>query len=80
MSTITMNDYQLIDVHDSAQYLLVPEGAEAPEGLDDSIIVLQKPSGQRSIWRPAPRWRCSVPWIRYGQHQDERNRRVRLVH
>ena len=37
------NDYQLIDVHDSAQYLLVPEGAEAPEGLDDSIIVLQKP-------------------------------------
>lgn len=37
------NDYQLIDVHDSAQYLLVPEGAEALEGLDDSIIVLQKP-------------------------------------
>lgn len=37
------NDYQLIDVHDSVQYLLVPEGAEAPEGLDDSIIVLQKP-------------------------------------
>ena len=37
------SDYQLIDVHDSAQYLLVPEGAEAPEGLDDSIIVLQKP-------------------------------------
>ena len=37
------NDYQLIDVHDSAQYLLLPEGAEAPEGLDDSIIVLQKP-------------------------------------
>ena len=37
------DDYQLIDVHDSAQYLLVPEGAEAPEGLDDSIIVLQKP-------------------------------------
>lgn len=37
------DDYQLIDVHDSAQYLLVPEGAEAPEGLDESIIVLQKP-------------------------------------
>ena len=37
------DDYQLIDVHDSAQYLLVPEGAEAPENLDDSIIVLQKP-------------------------------------
>lgn len=37
------NDYQLIDVHDSAQYLLVPEGAEAPEDLDESIIVLQKP-------------------------------------
>ena len=37
------DDYQLIDIHDSAQYLLVPEGAEAPEGLDESIIVLQKP-------------------------------------
>lgn len=37
------DDYQLIDVHDSAQYLLVPEGAEAPDGLDEDIIVLQKP-------------------------------------
>ena len=35
--------YQLIDVHDSAQYLLVPEGKEAPEGLDEEIRVLEKP-------------------------------------
>lgn len=27
------NDYALIDVHDSAQYLLVPDGQEAPDGL-----------------------------------------------
>ena len=35
--------YSLIDVHDSARYLVVPEGKEAPEGLDSDIIVLQKP-------------------------------------
>ena len=35
--------YQLIDVHGDRQYLLVPEGMEAPEGLDESIIVLYKP-------------------------------------
>lgn len=36
-------DYQLIDVHDSAQYLLVPENGEIPEGLDENIRILQKP-------------------------------------
>lgn len=35
--------YSLIDVHDSARYLVVPDGKEAPEGLDSDIIVLQKP-------------------------------------
>ena len=35
--------YALIDVADSAQYLIVPEGSEAPEGLSEDIIVLQKP-------------------------------------
>ena len=35
--------YSLIDVHDSARYLVVPDGKEAPEGLDPDIIVLQKP-------------------------------------
>ena len=37
--------YVLIDVHDSAQYLAVPEGKEAPEGLDNHIIVLPKTPG-----------------------------------
>ncbi len=37
------NDYALIDVHDSAQYLLVPDGQEAPDGLASDVIVLQKP-------------------------------------
>lgn len=35
--------YKLIDIHDSAKYLLVPEGKTAPEGLDGEIIVLQQP-------------------------------------
>lgn len=35
--------YALIDVHDSAQYLVVPEDMQVPEGLDESIAVLQKP-------------------------------------
>lgn len=35
--------YRLIDVHDSALYLLVPEGAEAPAGLPKGITVLEMP-------------------------------------
>ena len=35
--------YKLLDVHDNAQYLVVTEGMEAPDGLDDSIQVLQQP-------------------------------------
>lgn len=37
------DDYALIDVKDSVQYLVVPEGKEAPEGLGTNIVVLQKP-------------------------------------
>ena len=35
--------YSLVDIHDSQRFLLVPEGGEAPEDLDDDIIVLEKP-------------------------------------
>lgn len=35
--------FRLINVRDSAQYLLVPEGQEAPAGLPEEIIVLQMP-------------------------------------
>lgn len=35
--------YRLIDVHDSALYLLVPEGAEAPADLPKGITVLRRP-------------------------------------
>ena len=35
--------YALLDITESGQYLLVPEGAEEPEGLDPGIKVLQKP-------------------------------------
>ncbi len=35
--------YDLIDIHDHQRFLLVPEGGKAPEGLDDDIIVLEKP-------------------------------------
>lgn len=37
------DDYDLIDIHDSQRFLLVPEGEKAPEGIDEDIIVLQKP-------------------------------------
>ena len=36
--------YQLACVSDGARYLFVPEGAEAPEGLAEDIIVLQQPA------------------------------------
>ena len=37
------DDYDLIDIHDSQRFLLVPEGEKAPEVIDEDIIVLQKP-------------------------------------
>ena len=37
------DDYTLIDIPGSGQFLLVPEGKTAPEGLDENIVVLQKP-------------------------------------
>ncbi len=35
--------FKLLTIRDDASYLLVPEGAEAPEGLDPEIRVLQAP-------------------------------------
>ena len=35
--------YALIDVHDSARYLVVPQDKSAPAGLSEDITVLQKP-------------------------------------
>lgn len=35
--------YALLDITESGQYLLVPEEAEIPEGLDAKIKILQKP-------------------------------------
>ena len=34
--------YALIDIHDSARYLVVPEGQQAPESLEEDIIVLRQ--------------------------------------
>lgn len=39
-------NFALITVMDGARYLVVPEGAQAPEGLEPSIAVLQKPLGK----------------------------------
>lgn len=38
--------YALIDVKDSARYLVVPEDGDIPAGIDASIIILQKPLDQ----------------------------------
>lgn len=35
--------YDLIDIHEGDKFLLVPEGAKAPENVPEGIIVLQKP-------------------------------------
>jgi len=35
--------YAFIDVYDDAQYLLVPEGGDVPDGLDDDVIVIETP-------------------------------------
>ena len=35
--------YKLLDVHEDRQYLVVPEGKEAPEGLPEDLVVLQQP-------------------------------------
>ena len=37
------DDYRLIQVENSGEYLLTPEGKEAPLGLPDSIVVLKAP-------------------------------------
>ena len=35
--------YKLISVHDDCDYLVIPEGKEAPEGLSDDVVRLQMP-------------------------------------
>lgn len=35
--------YKLLDIHDDARYLIVPEGKEAPDDLDPKIQILQQP-------------------------------------
>ena len=37
------DNYRLLDINDGTQYLVVPEGKEAPENLDSDITVLQMP-------------------------------------
>ena len=35
--------YKLLDIHDDARYLIVPEGKEAPDDLDPEIQITQQP-------------------------------------
>lgn len=35
--------YTLISIQDDGEFLVVPEGGQVPDGLDDSIVVLQQP-------------------------------------
>ena len=37
--------YKLVCIADGGRYLVVPEGAKAPAGIDDDIVVLQQPLG-----------------------------------
>ncbi len=38
--------YKLVDIPISGQYLVIPEGGEKPEGLDESIMVVYQPLDQ----------------------------------
>ena len=35
--------YFFLDIYEDGKYLIVPEGEEAPEGLDDGIRVIHQP-------------------------------------
>lgn len=35
--------YKLISIADGSRFLVVPEGSEAPEGIDDDIVILKQP-------------------------------------
>lgn len=35
--------YTLIDIHNSAKYLIIPEDGHIPESLDDNVVILQRP-------------------------------------
>ncbi|MGN0733230.1 MAG: ABC transporter substrate-binding protein [Emergencia sp.] len=37
--------YAVIDTHEDTKFLVVPEGKDVPEGLDESIAVVQQPAG-----------------------------------
>jgi iron complex transport system substrate-binding protein len=37
------DDYKLISIKDGGNYLLVPEGKEAPDGISDDLVVVQAP-------------------------------------
>ncbi len=37
------DDYKVITMKDNSQYLIVPEGAEVPENLEENVTVLQQP-------------------------------------
>ena len=36
-------DYAVIDIYNSGRFLLIPEGKEAPEGIDSDVILLYQP-------------------------------------
>lgn len=73
------NDYALIDVHDSAQYLLVPDGQEAPDGpgigCDRAAEAAEQDLSGGKL--------CdgTLPGAGFaGLYQDDRYRRFRMVH
>ena len=66
--------YKLLDIHDDARYLIVPEGKEAPDDLDPEIQILQQPHGSHF---PNGIVRCNR---KCRLHQAVRSRCFRLVY
>lgn len=53
------DDYKIISIRDGGNYLIVPEGKEAPQGISDDLVVIQGPP--KNIYMAASGSMCFFP-------------------
>lgn len=69
--------YKLINIQESGKYLIVPEGKEAPEGLDEDIKIIQQPL--QHVYMAASASMSLIASIGGGLREVFRVGRIRLV-